>query len=419
MSELNLLDLAKTTGLDSNRGRPDWSKTLQRALMAGVAKGSPLVPNGTHDEPTIVRIPEMLHAVSTYAPYMDGLGGRRYGKHIHIIADKGAGFYFSTLGRGHDGAVERDIERAMKDPEFCIELEKGPKDRNGKRTGGYRSRAHLAPVGGHGMKIEMTVIGPKTPGMPWRSPSGRTKEDQSKNCLEGQHAFNGKDFGKHLTEAERAAGVHGYDLSGCDFGWVWGDALSPGTIKPNDKPNEGLFVAGSYFHDLGRIGLLMNGVLHAHLTYCVFGNGIPSSILHAETSSNAPNLFGDITLDRSVIQSGRYTVHVSGEMAELDGLTVNSVTRRDAQHAVFIDGGPKLTKGPRAGQMRCRNITFTGNVHERWGTSGELGNYQNVSDLYHTGNSGPYGTPRLSDTLHIDGQKKTNIITPNRYWPSR
>jgi hypothetical protein len=422
VTTLNIMDLVPMIGTfptDPVTAEPDWSKALATMLQIGRGKGeTPLIPNGHLGDPTIIEIPEVLNAVSSIDPYLEG-GRHQIGRHIHLGTDRETGFWWKTLGLGNVNAAQSIADAIPDNPNDPASVQAAKV--NADAIAVYRGRFGLGPIGGHGWKATMLLRGPKLPGQPWRSPNGTNSK--TRNCLEGQAAFRAKDFGKTRSDNEQAVGVLGWHLDDCDIGWWWGDGISPATVAPNDTPCTGLRVVACDLHDLGRMGLLYSQLSDFHVTYCTFGNGIPSDILHAETGSKPGVIIGDGTMDYCVIQSGKRTVHFNGGY-ELQNLTIDHVARRDKQHSMYFEMGAPLTTGPRAGQHRGRNITMTNCTHDRYIDGERLGVYRNCDGVNHTENYGPISKRyvvkvpaphlKLADDLFAVGS--TNVrLAPNNY----
>ena len=315
MTTLNFPDLAKKIGVDTDpavlvagSSAMDWSRTLQRVLMTGTKQGqTPLVPNGTQDDPTIVRVPELYRSVSIIEPY------RATARHIHVIADAGAGFHWPTLGPGHNGNM--DIldwanQAAHGDTPSVRIAQAELKAR-------YRGRFGLGGVGGHGWRYEGILKGPKLAGMPPLKHIG--------SMLEGQHGFWGKDFGHEITVAEAAAGVRGWSLKAEITDW-YGDGVYPGTVRPHGVPAWGLDAEGCYFGRLGRVGFSFQNVRNWAVRRSVFGPEIASSVTHSETWGLERT--GEGRLEENLIYGGDDFVHISGEH-EFVGLLVRANERFD------------------------------------------------------------------------------------------
>lgn len=384
MTTIVLPDAVKKIGLDKDLGKDDWSKSLQRVIQTA--------PNGTAENPTIIRVPELYRSVSSIEPY------RTNARYIHIICDEGGGFHFPTLGIGED---DPDIiAKAIADPRICDAL----RDK-------YRDRFGLGPVGGHGWKFHGILKGPKKAGMPLRSPSGTTSK--SRNCLEAQHAFWGKDFGYELTIADIANGVHGWDICGATITGWWGDAFSPGTTIPNTPPAREMHVFGGKFDDLGRMGMLVHGVRGWSCRNAEFGPRIPSSIIHVENAStnDAQDQVGDGVFERNVLRGGANLFHVTGEFVNFDGLLIRANERFDS-----CVGGRIMVGARKAdGTARARNIQVIDNLHHTIRDGMMLGDYVNADHVQHQRNVGPQRKGwSLSQLLRTRGGKN-NTLSPNAY----
>lgn len=375
MTTLNLPDEVNRLRLDGS----DWGSLAQRVIQ--------VAPSGTRDDPTIIRVPELYRAVQSIAPR------RPDARHIHIICDKGAGFFWPTLGVGHDGTTDY-VEKIVADPTLAAGYKKQ-----------YRTRFGLGPIGGHGWKYHGILQGPKVAGMPMRSPSG----PGARNCLEAQHAFWGKDFGYDLTDVEIDNGDHGWDLCGVEISGWWGDAFSPGTTKPNALPAREMHIYGGTFSDLGRIGILTSNVLGWSCRLAVFGPRIPSSIIHSETGNGA-RLIGRGIFEGNEIHSGANVWHITGQVAEYDGLIVRGNERFDSCVGGRIDAGPRID-----GEARVRNVFVENNLSHKIKDGHFLGDYVNCDNVYHQRNVGPmrkgWGTGQL---LRQRGGQNVNLA-PNSY----
>jgi len=375
MTTINLPDEVNRLRLDGS----DWGSLAQRVIQAA--------PNGTRDDPTIIRVPELYRAVSSIAPR------RPDARHIHIICDKGAGFHWPTLGPGHVGTDY--VDRIVADPSLAYDFKKQ-----------FRTRFGLGPIGGHGWKYHGILKGPKVAGMPLRSPSG----PGARNCLEAQHAFWGKDFGYDLTDTEIDAGVHGWDLCGVEINGWWGDAFSPGTTKPNAPPAREMHIYGGRFSDLGRIGILTSNVLGWSCRDATFGERIPSSIIHSEPNSMNERLIGRGIFERNEIHSGANVFHITGQVAEYDGLIVRGNERFDSCVGGRIDAGPRIDD-----EARVRDVFVTDNLHHKIKDGHSLGDYVSCDNVYHQRNVGPmrkgWNTGQL---LRSRGGQNVNL-SPNSY----
>jgi len=378
MTLINLPDAANRYGI-ADLG--DWAETLTRVIQGA--------PNGTRDDPTIIRVPELYRAVSSIAPR------RPDARHIHIICDKGAGFWWPTLGPGHDGTTDY-IHEIMADPSLAAGYKKK-----------YRTRFGLGPVGGHGWKYHGILKGPKVAGMPLRSPSG----PGARNCLEAQHAFWGKDFGYDLTDAEIDAGVHGWDLCGVEISGWWGDAFSPGTTKPNALPVREMHIYGGRFWDLGRIGILTSNVLGWSCRGAVFGERIPSSIIHSEPNGTRERRIGRGIFERNEIHSGANLFHITGQVAIYDGLVIQGNERFDSCIGGRIHAGDRMEDG----EARVRDILVTDNLHHKIKDGHLLGDYVNCDNVYHQRNVGPLRKRwSYGQLLKQRGGQNVNL-NPNSY----